>query len=56
MPDSKDKAQKDSNRTPTLIGVSNQTTTIGDIDFVQDETPVPVSVNPTTGAVILEAA
>lgn len=56
MPDSRKIAPRDENREPTLIGVSNQTTTIGDIDFVQDQTPVPIAVNPATGAVVLEAA
>ena len=56
MPTSKTNAPRDDNAQPVLTGVSNQTTTIGDIDFVQDETPVPVAVNPATGAVIIEAA
>jgi len=51
----RDKAPRDENRAPTLIGVSNQTITIGDITFTQDVTPVPIAVNPATGAVVLEA-
>ena len=56
MPTPRKKAKKDANQIPTLIGVSNQTTTVEGEDFVQDETPVNIAVNPTTGAVVLEAA
>jgi hypothetical protein len=56
MPDSKNVAVKDANRVPVLVGVSNKNATIGGITFVQDETPVPVAVNPSTGAVKIEAA
>jgi hypothetical protein len=48
-------APKDENRVPTLLGVSNQTATIDGKDYVQDETPVPIAVNPVTGAIIVEA-
>jgi hypothetical protein len=56
MPDSKNIAPRDANRVPVLIGVSNKNATIGGIVFVQDETPVPVAVNPSTGAVKIESA
>jgi len=56
MPDSNDRAVKDENYVPVLTGVSSQDITIGDKVFVQDETPVPIAVNPATGAVILEPA
>ena len=56
MPNSVKIAIRDANRVPTLIGVSKTTETIADIDFVQDTTPVPVAVNPVTGAIVLEAA
>ncbi len=49
-------AKKDENRVPTMIGVSSETITIGSTDFIQDVTPVPIAVNPTTGAVLLEQA
>ncbi len=56
MPNSKDIAPRDENRNPTLIGVSSVTTTINGIVFTQDETPVPIAVNPATGAVKVEVA
>ena len=55
MPTSRTIAKREENRVPTLIGVANQTITIGDTNFVQDVTPVPIAVNPATGAVVLEA-
>ena len=39
-------AKKDENRVPTLVGVSN----------LDGTTPIPVAVNPTTKAVIIEIA
>ena len=54
MPNSRKSAPKDANREPTIMGVSSQTITIGEINFVQDETPVPIAVNPVTGAVKTE--
>lgn len=53
MPTSRDSAKKDDNRVPTMIGVSNQTTTISGKSFVQNETPVPIAVDPATGAIQL---
>ena len=54
MADSDDKAKRDANRVPTMIGVSSQNTTIAGKVFVAGTTPVPIAVNPTTGAIILE--
>ena len=51
---SKTKAERDENREPTLIGVSDSTETISDVDFEEGVTPVPVAVNPVTHAVILK--
>ena len=56
MPTLKPKAERDENRVTTLIGVSDQTITIGDQNFIQDETPVPVAVNPVTGAIKAKSA
>ena len=53
---SDNKAKRDENRVTTLIGVSSETTTIGGIIFVTGETPVPVAVNPTTGAILTKSA
>ena len=54
MPNSKNKAPKDENRVPVVMGVSSTTTTIDGVSFVEGETPVPVAVNPVTGAIKLE--
>ena len=54
MPDSRDIAVRDENREVVMTGVSSTTTTIGSIDFVQDETVVPIAVNPATGAIKTE--
>lgn len=52
---SDNKAKRDENRVTTLIGVSSETVTIGTIDFVTGETPVPVAVNPVTGAILAKS-
>lgn len=49
-------ASLDQNRVPTLIGVSSVTDTINGIEFIEGVTPVPVAVNPVTGAIIVEEA
>jgi hypothetical protein len=54
MPTSRTVAKKDENRVPTLIGVSSETTTINGVVFTEGVTPVPVAVDPITGAIILE--
>jgi hypothetical protein len=46
MPTPRVDAPRDDNREPTVIGVSK----------VDMETPVPIAVNPTTGAVIVEVS
>ena len=56
MPTSRTIAKREENRVPTLIGVASTTVTIGDTNFVQDVTPVPVAVNPVTGAILIENA
>ena len=54
MATSKKIASRDENRVVVLIGVASKTATVGGIDFVKDETPVPIAVNPATGAIIVE--
>ena len=56
MPNSKNKAPRDENRITVIVGVSSSTTTLDGIDFVEGETPVPIAVNPVTGAIKFEAA
>lgn len=51
----RDTAPRDDNRKPTLLGVSSTTETIEGVDYVEDVTPVPIAVNPATGAIILES-
>lgn len=43
-------APRDDNRVAVLVGVASETTG----DFIEDVTPVPIAVNPLTGAIILE--
>lgn len=49
-------AERDQNRTTTIMGVASETITIGDITYVEGITPVNIAVNPTTGAIIVENA
>lgn len=53
---SKTYAPRDDNRIVVLIGVASQTITIGGVVFIQGETPVPIAVNPSTGAIIVQTS
>jgi hypothetical protein len=56
MPSSRFIAKKDDNRVAVLIGVSSKNITIGEKTFEKGKTPVPVAVNPATGAIQLTSA
>lgn len=48
-------APRDENRVTVLIGVSSSTGTVNGISYVTGVTPVPVAVDPTTHAIVIEA-
>lgn len=52
--DIKKTASKDPNRVSTLLGVASQTITVNGINFVQNVTPTPAAVNPTTHGILVE--
>ena len=52
----RDKAPKDDNRVSTLLGVASTTTTVSGVSYTAGITPVPIAVNPVTGAIIVEEA
>lgn len=56
MPTSRTTAPRDENGKPTLLGIASTTVTIGGIVFTQNVTPVPIAVNPTTHAILLETS
>ena len=50
-----DIASRDQNRVTTIMGVASETITIGDIEYIEGETPVNIAVNPVTHAVLIES-